>query len=641
MTRPSPPPVSPPAGPSVSPAGSPPSGASGGLGSGSSSSSRDPRTETTARLLASVETLRRRYTLALLGLALLYVLGELMHQIVTESHASIYASEAALLGRQRMLSQRLSKAALAAVRATELRPGGDPATDPELRARVDELRSVIDQFRGAHAQLGASRGSRSSALSSGVHAGYMALGAEYEPLVESGSRFLRSIERGEWTALPEHLSVILAHEGRFLDGMERLVAQYGQEAAIGDRRLSLLSLAVLVAFLALLVLEARWVVRPALTQLRAAADTLACAWDVSRRTERERSAFLRALPDLMIRYTDGGAFVGLLSEPTDSALAAELRDRPLSEALPTALYTRTREGIARALRSGQVESVEWPLVLKGDPRGDTRHFEARLAVLREGEILAVVRDVTTQRHVERRVFDAVDHEKQRIGRDLHDGICQNLAGLSLMLQSARSAVLRGRALSAEQIELFITVLDRGLADARGAARGLSPAALVDLGLAQALRELCNTYGSLHAIECECSVDIDDPGPSPDAALQIYRIAQESLSNAVRHGRARRISLTLRTEAEALVLSISDNGTGISASRPGVLSGMGLRIMASRARCLGAELLLERLPSGGTVVRCRFLRSMLIEGPSTSSGTHPALHTVLAEAPGVREIGAAT
>jgi two-component system sensor kinase FixL len=153
-------------------------------------------------------------------------------------------------------------------------------------------------------------------------------------------------------------------------------------------------------------------------------------------------------------------------------------------------------------------------------------------------------------------------------------------------------------------ERLVGLIEDAIELTRALARGLSPVALDADGLMTACRELAaQTSARFHLdcrFSCEPPVILDDPV----AAAHLYRIAQEATNNAVRHGQARHIGIALARHSERVMLSIEDDGIGLSeVARQGRQQGLGLRIMAHRASMIGASFDVRRGVARGTFVRC--------------------------------------
>jgi two-component system CheB/CheR fusion protein len=144
---------------------------------------------------------------------------------------------------------------------------------------------------------------------------------------------------------------------------------------------------------------------------------------------------------------------------------------------------------------------------------------------------------------------------------------------------------------------------------RELARGLSPVRLEAEGLADALRELA--AGTRKVFRCDCRFRCHPPVlvSNHTVATHLYRIAQEAVSNALRHGKARRIDISLAAKGHSVILAVNDNGRGIPGKLP-KRTGMGLRIMRYRAEVIGGALKVEPSARGGTRVVCGVAEGLL-------------------------------
>lgn len=241
------------------------------------------------------------------------------------------------------------------------------------------------------------------------------------------------------------------------------------------------------------------------------------------------------------------------------------------------------------------------------PDGMVRWIHSRAFPIRDKagkiyRVAGIAEDVTERRQLEAEILKISEREQARIGQDLHDGLCQHLVRTALagnLLE--RDLVARGvpEAASAKKIS---KLLQDALDQTRAVARGLYPVKLEAEGLASALSEmavsLCHQASVRFTVDCETPVLVADHL----MAVHLYRIAQEAVSNALRHAAPAEIVIALRVVDEKILLQISDDGTGISKTEPPG-PGMGLSIMAYRAHTIGGTLTVGRRPEGGTVVAC--------------------------------------
>jgi len=206
----------------------------------------------------------------------------------------------------------------------------------------------------------------------------------------------------------------------------------------------------------------------------------------------------------------------------------------------------------------------------------------------------------------------LDRERERLSRELHDGLCQSLAGIAalgstLSKKLAANSDSAGSAMAAE----IATLLNESIIQARDLAHGLGPVGLNEAGLDGALETLA--LGVRHLFRVTCTFQCDRPciRPRPEAASHIVRIAQEAVNNAIAHGKADRIEISLGSKDERGLLSIKDNGVGMPEEAP--TEGIGLHTMAYRARIIGGSLEVRRRASHGTAVTCTFPLSGVPDG----------------------------
>jgi signal transduction histidine kinase len=183
---------------------------------------------------------------------------------------------------------------------------------------------------------------------------------------------------------------------------------------------------------------------------------------------------------------------------------------------------------------------------------------------------------------------------------LHDGLCQHLAGIEMLAQVlAQKLAPKAKDGSARATEIAKAVRE-AISQTRLLARGLSPVTLESEGLMSALAELALNMEKMFQVRCvfDCPevVKFDDHA----AATHLFRIAQEAVSNAIKHGKAKNISIRLTETASHLHLRVSDDGIGFP-EKFTAGSGMGLRIMQSRIGMVGGALTIQRPPAGGTSV----------------------------------------
>jgi signal transduction histidine kinase len=241
-------------------------------------------------------------------------------------------------------------------------------------------------------------------------------------------------------------------------------------------------------------------------------------------------------------------------------------------------------------------------------RSDGTHFAAagllsRFDVAGRHHCLVVLQDVSERKHLERAILQAVNREQYRIGNDLHDGLGQELTGIALMLRGVAGRLSSEYAPILPEIEGITRLVNNAIESTRALARGLSPVNLERGGLSDALDGLAMHAAELYGVQIVCTHRVKTIRPlGAELANHLYRIAQEAVRNAVRHGRARTIRLHLHGARAKVRLTVTDDGTGMPVDAVDA-AGMGLKIMQYRARILGGEVRFEQVEPQGTRIVC--------------------------------------
>jgi two-component system, LuxR family, sensor kinase FixL len=279
----------------------------------------------------------------------------------------------------------------------------------------------------------------------------------------------------------------------------------------------------------------------------------------------------------------GGSIGELFPEPAPARLMKLSRSlRPPETATLAAIHRR---------RDGSTVPVELRL--------------GRMAVEGPARWLAVVRDVSDRRTVERVALDAAEEEQRRIGRDLHDGLGQHLAGLGFMAKALERSLSSAGRPEAEAAAEIRRLVEQALGHSRALAHGLAPVDVHGTELIPALEGLAHDTASLCGIECAFEVRGQPRIRDEVTATALYRIAQEAVTNALRHAEASRLWIRLSENDGGIELVVRDDGRGLSrednTARRG--PGLGHRLMAMRAERIGGILDMSSRPGRGTTVRC--------------------------------------
>ena len=217
-------------------------------------------------------------------------------------------------------------------------------------------------------------------------------------------------------------------------------------------------------------------------------------------------------------------------------------------------------------------------------------------------------DVTENKQLEEEILAISEREQRRIGQDLHDGLGQQLTAIELMAHSIRSDLETVRPDLAQQMARLSQFLREAIKQTRSLAHGLTAFVLDASGLPTTLADLAQRTTSLGRVQCR--FECPSPVELSDAVVagHLFRIAQESVANALRHSGATEILIRLVSTASLVVLEISDNGHGLQPRTRGG-HGIGLQVMRHRANAIGAELTIASAPDAGVLVRCTLHRAL--------------------------------
>lgn len=230
------------------------------------------------------------------------------------------------------------------------------------------------------------------------------------------------------------------------------------------------------------------------------------------------------------------------------------------------------------------------------------------AIQTDGEPMVVssVRDARERIEAQRELRDSQDRlvlleERERIGRELHDGVIQSLFAVGMNLQA--TAAMAGHGEVEERLEKSVDELDRTIRDLRNYIFGLRPALLVDRQLVQAMEQLVVEFEAESGVTTVLDVDARVAADLASSSADIVQILRESLSNVARHAAATTCRVTLRRDDAGTLLEIEDDGQGFEqAARSG--GGQGLTNLQERALALGGEAEVQSVPGEGTAVRVR-------------------------------------
>jgi PAS domain S-box-containing protein len=253
--------------------------------------------------------------------------------------------------------------------------------------------------------------------------------------------------------------------------------------------------------------------------------------------------------------------------------------------------------------------------------GEWRSVELRSTVTCKPDgsldrIVVTGTDMTERNRLQHEVLRVVEQEQARVGHDLHDGVGQTMTGIVSLLE-ALEADLTGDARA--QAQRIHELLRQSVSEVRRMSHGLSPTSVKYRGLVGALQLLAETVRTNFRTPCLCEVDAGIVIHASDIETHLFRIAQEAVNNALRHGKPSQVTLSLQqvsqTECE---LRIEDDGAGIKKAKAKERNGIGVRVMDYRANLIGARLTIKAKSRRGVIVTCRFPCDCVKKQPSSHS-----------------------
>ena len=309
--------------------------------------------------------------------------------------------------------------------------------------------------------------------------------------------------------------------------------------------------------------------------------------------------------------------------------ASELIGQNINVLMPEPFHSEHNDYLRNYLRTGYARIIGIGREVTG-LRKDGVTFPMHLAV---GEVqlagrrlfTGIVHDLSERRNLERQIIEAATGEQRRIGQDLHDGLCQDLIGIAYSIDDIRSDLPIQASAAVGSLKQVAASVRTAATQARDLSHGLNPVDVRAGGLPTALENLTSRVSKSFGIRCKFIWDRIAQVPDDTTATHLYRITQEAISNAIKHGKAKTIQVSLTAPDGELVLSVSDNGKGISPPvRDGIKHGLplagrmmphgagpgiGLQTMQYRARVINGTFSAGPRKGGGTIVSCIFRRDL--------------------------------
>jgi PAS domain S-box-containing protein len=360
-------------------------------------------------------------------------------------------------------------------------------------------------------------------------------------------------------------------------------------------------------------------VEQALRQAQEGLETRARELANSESALRQQTSILQSILNSMgdaVIVADASANILLLNPAAGKLIRAGLgtgdrreQDEPPQTYLPqnVTAHASSEHPLLRAVRGETIDGAEVYLRPTGASDGLWLTVTGRPLIDEKGRIqggVVVYTDISARKLMEKQIAEVSDREQRRIGQDLHDNLCQHMVSIAFAAELLRDNLERLGLTEATQAETIAEMVSEGISQARTLARGFYPVRLEVDGLTSALEELAASAQARHNITCHFACDEQVLIHDEVAGNNLYRIAQEAVNNAVKHGRCKNISIGLGAVEDEVTLTVKDDGIGFPESLAAG-AGMGLHIMNYRAKLIGALLDIRRGAGGGTIVICSF------------------------------------
>lgn len=212
----------------------------------------------------------------------------------------------------------------------------------------------------------------------------------------------------------------------------------------------------------------------------------------------------------------------------------------------------------------------------------------------------LMKEMTERKQLEKAILEVREEEQERVGRDLHDDLGQQLTGIAFVTKLLANQLNKKSLSESKEAEAMLLKVNNAIDTTRRISKGLYPMELETNGLMFALNNLVSRIQEASGIDCSFRDKSRKFAPRIDISQHLYRIVQEALNNAVKHGRPRKILVDVTTDRDETTFLIKDDGIGFSADS-GPKKGMGLQIMKLRAKVVGADLDIQSKPKGGTTI----------------------------------------
>jgi len=217
----------------------------------------------------------------------------------------------------------------------------------------------------------------------------------------------------------------------------------------------------------------------------------------------------------------------------------------------------------------------------------------------------LMEEIEQRKRLEKEILNISEQEQKRIGQELHDSIGQQFTGIAFMTKVLEQKLIEKLPEEAANAAEIMKLVHQAMDQTRNLARGLHPVDLDEGNLIASLEELAATTENLFGIRCRLRCNKPIPIDDPEVATHLYRITQEAVTNAVKHGKTNNIKIELDQKENKLILKVENDGLDFPEEYETRGTGMGLQIMYHRTDIIGASLDIHKATNGGTILTCWF------------------------------------
>jgi len=282
----------------------------------------------------------------------------------------------------------------------------------------------------------------------------------------------------------------------------------------------------------------------------------------------------------------------------------QVRARHVSEGV----YRGPDWPMERSLRKGEVVPYEEIILDRAGAEQTILQVSSSPVYDAQKKMIAVVAlflDITERKRIKEQIVTISSREQQRIAHDLHDGLGQELVAIGYRVKALKSRLGRADGPEAEEAGKIGALAGTALARLRDLVKFLQPVTMDAQGLMQSLKDLAQSSSRLYQVDCTFLCPRPIAIANQEAAVHVYRLAQEAVHNAVKHGKPSRIVIGLHKRRDMAELTIANNGLDFNPRRKSRIRGLGLHIMSYRANVLRGEISITRRHPRGTLVKCLF------------------------------------